>query len=224
MGNMITTVLASLTFSQIVIVLLLVFIFYMIYMKSIQNDYHSKLYDLKQKYQSTLWDYISQEICLIESISLEKAKVLIGRSSLSECNGACGFNSKESQYNMFSLVLERVLHHDVFEKIKTAIRQNGFHSKSDAEIEMYITDKAEYLLTYSRKRLNMKSYMYSSLKGTEDERFNIDHSIKFYRKMVYKAIELKVEEDKAIKKLKSEYSILEKINFIKKIYNKFFLK
>ncbi len=200
-------------FYQVVILIILSFILYLIYKKIADNDYYDKLHDLKHKNQSNLWEFVADELSLIEAHSLKNVENILNTADAEACNN-CGVDTRESQYNMFSLILERVLYHDIYERIKTATKQNGYYSKTGEALDLYICTKAEILLAYSRKRINLRKQYFPLLEGTEDKRFNLDDAITFYRKVVNKSIVIKSNEKDEIKALKAKYSILSRINIL----------
>lgn len=205
--------LAALTFNQVLIVIGLCFLGYILYIKVTDNAYYSKLHDIKQKHQSLLWEYISETLSLVESNSLDKVETLMANLDAPD-------NDKEYQSDMFALVLERVLYYDVFEKIKTAVRQNGFYTLTKLELNEYIDTKSNVILTYTRKRLRLRSSKFPLLKPSQDERFNYNHTRQFFVMIIDKAIDVKLDEDADLKSLKEEYSILNKLNIFKKLIKK----
>jgi len=213
--------LTTLTFIEVMIVIVVCFIIYMVYKIMNKDDYCIKMNDIRSKHKGLLWGYISNELEIIEGISMSKAENIISRSTPPEHCGKDGYDPKIQQLTMFGFVLERVLHSTIFNEVKTAIRLNGFHDISIAEMNIYITDKAEFLLRKSRKLINERYYLYPLLRGTDDERFTLQDSEMFYRKIIEKAISVKNDETKDLLLLKKQYSVLEKINFIKRLYKKF---
>lgn len=179
------------------------------------DDYYSELQDIKTKYKARMWAYTSGELRIIEAHSLNQVEKIL---KLSEKKPD---SDEYKQFVMFGLVLERTLHHTIFESIKTAIRLNGFHAMDAEELNTYTKDKADVLLRESRKALNGKVMYYPLLRGTEDERFKLEDAEKFYAKIVRKSIKLQKQEKAEIKKLKKKYSIWSKINFIGMLINKF---
>jgi hypothetical protein len=213
----IATLLQTYTFLQVIILLLVVFVLYIIYKKVIDDDYYSDLQDIKTKFQARMWEYVSGELRVIEATSLNKAEEILGMHT----TVLAVETPEQMQFAMFSLVLERTLHHNIFESIKTAIRINGFHSMNPEELQIYITDKSDVLLRESRKSINARRMYYPKLSGTEEVRFSVSDSTKFYGKIVHKSIKLQAQEKAEIKKLKHKYSIIAKLNLIKIIMDKF---
>lgn len=210
------TLLGSYTFAQVMFLLIVVFLLYLVYLKMTDDDYYSELQDIKTKYRARMWEFTSGELRIIEAHSLDNVEKLLG------LKGSLDITSdKQKQFAMFSLVLERTLHHTIFEAIKTAIRVNGFHNMNPEELEQYIKDKADVLLRESRKSINGRIMYYPMLRGTEEKRFTVEQSEKFFGKIVKKSIKLYSQEQEEIKKLKKKYSLWTKINFIGALINKF---
>lgn len=209
------TLLGSYTFIEVVFLLIIVFFLYIIYLKMTDDDYYSDVQALKDKYKARMWEYLSGELRIVEAVSLNKAEIIFGIEA-----GKPVSDDINKQFAMFSLVLERTLHHNIYESIKTAMRVNGFVHMDADELDVYVRDKADVLLRESRKGVNGRIMYFPKLRGTDEQRFTLDDSIKIYYKVVKKCIKLHKEEEKDLKSIKRKYSIWTKINFIGAIIGK----
>lgn len=210
-----TQIIGSYTFPQVMLLGIVLFFLYIIYLKATDDDYYSELQELKSKYKARMWSYLSSELRVVESRSLANVAEILNISELEEDD------DKYKEYIMFSLVLERNLYSHVYESIKTAIRINGFHEMDDADLSIYINEKAVSLLEDSRRHINDKTMYYPSLRGTDNQRFTVEQARAFFDKVVRKSIKLYRQEKEEIKKLKKKYSLWSKINFIGALINKF---
>ena len=209
------TLLSSYTFAEVLFLLIIVFFLYIIYLKMTDDDYYADVQALKEKYRARMWEYLSGELRIIESISLSKVEGILeikaGEPIPEDIN---------RQLTMFGMVLERTLHHTLFESVKTAMRLNGFVDMEPDDLDVYVKDKANVLLRESRKSLKGKDIYYPKLRGTDDQRFTLDEAVQFYYKIVKKYIKLHKEEEKAKAEIKKKYSLWVKINFVGAIIRK----
>ena len=203
------TLISSYTFIEVILLLVIVFFLYMMYIKLTDDDYYSDVQDIKNKYRARMWEYLSGEMRIVEAMSLTRAEEIFGIKA-----GETVSDDVNKQFAMFSLVLERTVHHTIFESIKTAMRLNGFVDMDPEDLEVYVRNKAEVLLRESRKSINGKISYYPTLRGTDEQRFNIEDAKNIYHKIVRKYIKLHREEETDLKKLKLEYSIWTKINIV----------
>ena len=212
--------LGTLPFPQMIILLVTLFIGYSIFKRFNCEKLYSEIQDCKNTHQAQLWAYISDQLGIIEAHSMNKAQDIIDKSPDLECEVKCGVNPKMSQLNFFGLILERCLYHDVFEKLKTAIRINGFHEMTDKELEAYIEEKADTLLRSTRKKINQRIYFYPLLKNTDEQRFTLDEAVKFTGKIIRKAIAVKKDEVADVAKIREKYSITTKLKVWSKLLKK----
>jgi hypothetical protein len=206
--DIIANILTSFTFVEVLILFVAFFLLQIIYKKFNSDEYCSKLHDIKSKHISKVWEFIGEELTLIEDKSLNEVEELLNNLEEIECEHKCGLNPRKEEYTMFSLVLERVLFHDLFEKLKTAVRQNGFYNKDGKNLDSYIEDKSKKFLVYYNKRIESKSNFFPNI--TNEERITHQDMKVFYRKVVTKAIEQKKIEKQEIKELKDNYSLFNK--------------
>ncbi len=211
---LLTQLISSYTFMQVLAILIVIYIMYIIYIKLTDGDYYSDLHEIKSQHKARLWNYVSGELKIIESTTLHNtAKIL----KLDDPNASA---DSQRQFDMFGLIIERTLHTYLFEEIKTAVRINGFHDMKDDELDVYIADKSAVLLSNSRSYIHQRSHYYPLLRGTDEKRFPSDLANKFYGKIVRKAIKISNDQKDEIKKLKQKYSFWAKINFIGNLYKK----
>lgn len=207
--------LSTYSYVEVVFLLIIVFFLYLIYLKMTDDDYYSELQEIKSKYKARMWEYISGELRIVEAISLNKTEEILGIKEGEEIS-----EEVNRQFAMFGLVLERTVHHTIFESIKTAIRLNGFLDMSPEDLTAYVEDKAEVLLRESRKSINGKISYYPLLRGTDERRFTLAESQTIFMKIVKKCIKLHKDEQADFDKLKRQYSIWAKINIFAGIMNK----
>ena len=211
----IISVISSYTFSQVIFLMIVLFLLYIVYIKMTDDDYYTELHRIKKEHETRIWIYVSDELRVIEDQSLSRVRELLG------INGSFDPSSdKEKEYAMFSLVLERSLYHTVFTSIKNAVKLNGFHELKDEQLDRYIADKSNVILRESRKSVSHKEMYFPTLRGTDEQRYSANDAEKFFKKVVDKAIYESNQEKLAIKKLKKKYSLWTKINFVGAILNK----
>ncbi len=169
-----------------------------------QEDLFAEINDIKDKHQARLWEYVHDILAEVEYKSYKSAEKILELANGTSCNINCGVDPKAAQLTMFALVLEKTLYIDIFEKIKTAIRINGFHDMEEHELNYYIDEKATILLNYSRKKLDSKSSNFPLLKGTEEQRFTHEDTVAAITRIVKKSKEIKDEELAEIKKLRED--------------------
>lgn len=202
MGEVLTF-LGTLEFTQIMVIIIVSFILSLIYRKVTEGEFYSDLQDIKDKKRSQLWTFIRNELHVIEAYSYNNTKKII------ECVDDVGdYGSHENMMVIYRMSLERALYQFTFEDIKTAMRENGFHDLDGAALDQYIRDKAESVLAVARKLILERCPF---IDGTDEERFSVEDGIKFYRKVVMRAIGNKKEQDAEIKELKMKFSIIEQI-------------
>ncbi len=177
-------------------------------MKLTNDDYYFDLQEIKTQHKARLWSYVSGEVTIIESICLQNTVDVLKLGQLDESEEA------QRQFDMYGLILERSLHHNLFEDVKTAIRINGFHDMNEDELKNYITDKATVMLSDSRSYINLRSHYYPLLRGRDDDRFDSEFASKFYEKIVRKSIKVSNAQKEEIRKLKQKYSFWNKVNFV----------
>jgi len=202
------TFLTGLGFSQMMIFIIVTFFLMLIYRKATDGEFYSELYDIKDKIRSRLWGFIRHELRVVESTSLENTRKVIETLDIGN------YCTHDNMMDLYRASLERSLYVFLFEDIKTSMRENGFHDLVGAELDQYIKDRSEVVLSVSRILILDRC---SFLAGTDDGRFNLEGAMKFYGKIVKKSIDLKVEQDKEIKELRIKYSLIENI---KKLFAK----
>ena len=174
------------------------------YNRKRHEDLFSEINDIKNKHQARLWEYVYDILTEVEYKSYKVAEKILENSQGTVCNINCGVDPKAAQLTMFASILEKTLYIDIFEKLKTAVRINGFHDMGEHELNDYIQEKAKILLNYSRKKLDSKSSNYPLLKGTEEQRFTAEDTVLALTRIIKKAIEIKDEEVEEIKKLRED--------------------
>lgn len=202
------TFLGAFGFTEILALTVVVFALALIYKKATDGEVYSEIFDIKEKMRSRLWGFIRNELRLVEAVSLENTRRVIETLDVGD------YCSHDTMMALYKASLERSLYIFLFEDIKTSMRENGFHNLKGAELDQYIEDKAESLLAYSRMLVVERCPF---LTGTDENRYSLDMSIKFYSKVVRKSIDLKNEQDKEIKALKSNNSL---IVVLKKLFPK----
>ncbi len=204
MGEVAAEFFNNLTFYQLLAILTSVTVGYVMFLAV--GGWFTKQSDAKDAVRSKLWEDVTDELALVEASCLSNVEKIFERHELKlKCGVECGIDVKKYQFNMYSLVLERVLYHDVFNKTKTAIKQNGFHHLNKEKLAIYTKHKAEKILVYARKRIDGRSMFFPILKGTDEERFNIEGTIDFYTKVVELSINSRIEEERLYKEILSQY-------------------
>ena len=110
------TLLGSYTFIEVILLLVIVFFLYLIYIKFTDDDYYSELQSIKEKYRARMWEYLSGELRIVEAMSLNKAEEIFGIKE-----GEIVPEEVNRQFAMYSLVLERTVHHTLFESAKSCL-------------------------------------------------------------------------------------------------------
>ncbi len=196
----------------------LLLIIYLIYKKASDKSYYNSLTNLKEKSKAQLWSYVSDQLNMVESIVMDRAEEIVKGAIIKSCNQACGMDSKGIQLTMFSLNLERSLHHHTFEDIKTAIRVNGFHKMSGVELDVFIQDKASSLIIKARKRVTSRGNTYLNIINSSVCKFSEQEAREFIGKIVKKSIKLQKDLDAEIRALNAKHSFLHKIMSIRKFF------
>lgn len=204
------TLISAYSFHEVIFFIIVLFLLYLIYLKVTDDDYYIEKQDIKTKYQARMWEYLSGEMRIVESQSLNKVQTMMGLNTPKREID----KDTQQQFAMYSLVLERTVHHTLFEAIKTAIRINGFVDMGPDELSIYIADKSNVILRESRKSINGKMMYYPLLIGTDEERFTEKDAITVYSKIVMKYKKLHEQEKQEFIKLKKKYSIWTKINLL----------
>lgn len=211
--------LTTLTFWQVIVVVITLSLIYFVYILLNKNSIQSEIYEIKETKRAELWSFISGELLIITTITTSRVKAFIDNLNISECSGVCGLTTKKSILKDYKVVLKDAINL-VFEQIKTNMRINHFKNKKGADLDLYIHEKSKMLLSLSRTYISDNCDVQLPL---EDDRFSLIETEDFYRKIVNKAIEIKNEEINDIKELKHSYSLIRKLNFVKillKLFNK----
>lgn len=202
------TFLGAFGFAQIMIIIVVSFLLALIYRKATDGEFYSDLQDIKDKKRSQLWTFIRNELHVIEAHSITNTKKIIESMDIGD------YCSHENMMTIYRMSLERALYQFTFEDIKTAMRENGFHDFEGAALDQYIRDKAESILAVSRKLIVERCPF---IDGTDESRFSAEDCVKFFGKIVRKSIENKKEQDKEIKELKVQFSLIDQL---KKLFPK----
>jgi hypothetical protein len=194
--------LSTFGFWQIVLLIILLFTIFLIYTKATESDVYTEIYEIKERKRAELWNFVRQELIIIESESIERTRIII-----KELEGDQTLIMK-----LFTYAIERSSN-ELFENIKLCIRINGFHSKTGADLDQYIVDTATSLLSKSRLLISERV---PELNGYEDRRYTIEDAVKHFRKIILKSIEIRKEEQKLINDFKNKSSIVYRINNLMK--------
>lgn len=214
---------AALPFWQQIIGAIVLFVMFIVYNAVVKKDLYIKMSEIKSKHKAILWSYISNELTIIKSISMNNTSNILDEIQLNKCP-ECGNDEKQKQLSMFSFVLDKILFFAIFNEIKTAIRINGFMKMDKPQLDAYILDKATYLLSKARGAIGESYYLYPLLRNTDDQRFALSASIEFFTSIINKSIQVKKDEELELKVLQKEYSFLSKINIVKKLLDKYAAK
>jgi len=164
--------------------------------------------EIKKSKFSILMQYVEEVLLEIQEIALNNTgKLLKKKTALCHCDYAK--NAKNMNFLVYSLSLNNALFLDLKGRVKLKLQENGFHDKTGKELENYIEETALLLLHTNRNSVKQRiDLIVDELKGKDQKRFPDSLAITAYRKVVYKAIEIKNSEIEEIEKLKKKYNLL----------------
>lgn len=175
----------------------------------IQRLIYPKIYDLKKTKFATLMQFVEEVLLEIEDQSVINSAKFFKREVSLACN--CEFEQKykESQEILYRLLLSKSLFINVRNRIKLKLLENGFYSKEDKDLEEYIEENAILLLHSNRRDMRpVIDIGIPVLKNTELDRFTEAEAIAAFRKIIYKAKEIKVQELREIEIIKNQHNPL----------------
>lgn len=220
MGNYIWDIIEATLNSEYDILFFLFCIIFVFWRAHVQKIILEKTYDIKKSKFSILMQYVEEVLLDIEETCVSNVeKILSNVSTMCHCSYATKY--PDTQLLIYTLAITNSLFIDLRSRIKLKLQENGFHNKTGPDLEKYIVDTATILLHGNRTLLRQKVELGApDLKNKDDERFPLSGAIEAYRKIVYKAIEIKKVECEQIKELEQQYNILPNINKIKEMFRK----
>lgn len=204
----------ELTFEQVLVFIVLLFILNLLYkLFSGFSTKYSKIADCKDMKFGELMSFVDSILTDWEDTIYVEGEEIIRESDLYCDSKTCGLNPKETQISAFSLVLERALFLIIRSKIKLFMKQNHFYEKTGEKLEAYVQMRSTEIKVLYKKTMNGKKSMYKYLdeKGFIESSISQEKCEKIFKKIVNKAKEIKLEEKKEIQKINDEYSLIKRV-------------
>jgi hypothetical protein len=211
----ILTFFSAITFNQFMVLIFVISVLYILYNLTTNEFYWREYYRIKNSYINRIQIFVSEEMKLIQNHCENQAYTILGIDTNHEND------SKEFiQFMFYALVLKDTLAKIVYVDIMQSIEVDMFFELNDKELEEYINGKSHVLLTSSRAEVSKYYHFFPLLRGTDDDRFNLENTKGVYRRIVVKVISLNNEQAEELKILKHKYDFWHKLIGLFKFFKK----
>ena len=210
---------SDLSFSEVTILIFVLMAVYTLYLNVTNPSKCDERQEVLDRHKKTMRSYIRDLMTKTHQICLKGAKDTLKDVPEANCSQQCGVDPVRLQLATFDLRLEQLLNKNLTDLIWIALYENGFHNMTPKDLKEYCNSKGILLYTSVKDKMYLFDFQYPDILAGGDT-FSDAGGVKVYTDIVHRFMELKAEQANDIKELNKKYSVVTKLNVIKKMIDK----